>query len=291
VVVLVSVLCAPPNATTVLLTIHPHQQGTGCGFWGPMVLTLFSALGRLLTLIGDLATFLVGSSIGLTFVQYLQKVSLGGLMTILVLIPLMPVALKDVWHVQRTLPADLRPKPLERPILAACSLLVLATMIVLFMVGEWLPTQIVPPAVAIIGASLALLVVYGTRIEPIDNVLKDIDWKTLLFLLCMFCLVEAFTKTGVIQNLSLKFYAWFGVELSGRISVLLWSEVFGPAGQHSAGRRHDPDARYFVVGQLVPEERLWPGLHRLAGVIAAGVRGHDVRRDPGRQRHAHRRIC
>jgi len=40
----------------------------------------------------------------------------------------------------------------------------------------------------------ALLVVYGTKIEPIEKVLKDIDWKTLIFLLCMFCLVEAVTR-------------------------------------------------------------------------------------------------
>jgi Na+/H+ antiporter NhaD/arsenite permease-like protein len=43
------------------------------------------------------------------------------------------------------------------------SLLVLVTMVALFLFGESLPIGIVPPQVAIIGAALALLVVYGVR--------------------------------------------------------------------------------------------------------------------------------
>ena len=266
IVVLVSVLCAfLPNATTVILLapiIIRISKALDVDFVGPMVLTaILSNSAGLLTLIGDPATFLVGSSIGLTFVQYLQKVSLGGLLTILVLIPLMPVALKDVWDVQRSLPADLRPKPLARPVMAVFSLLVLIAMIILFMVGEQLPTHIVPPAVAIIGATLALLVIYGTKIEPIDKALKDIDWKTLLFLLCMFCLVEAFTKTGVIQGMSLKFYAWFGVEL-----LLVGIMVLLVVGLGSSLLANIPLVAamiimlkgYFVAAQLVPEEALGP---------------------------------
>ena len=75
-------------------------------------------------------------------------------------------------------------------------------MVLLFLFGDFLPVQIVPPSTAIIGCSLALLAVYSAKIEPIDKVLSDIDWKTLVFLACMFCLVEALTKTGVLHGLS-----------------------------------------------------------------------------------------
>jgi Na+/H+ antiporter NhaD/arsenite permease-like protein len=266
VVALVAVLCAfLPNATTVILLapiIVRISRELDVDFVGPMVVTaIISNSAGLLTLIGDPATFLVGSAIGLTFGQYLQKVSLGGLLTILVLVPLMPIVIKDVWHVQRTLPADLRPKPIARPVMCACSLLVLAAMIILFMFGENLPTHIVPPAVAIIGASLALLVIYGTKIEPIEKVLKDIDWKTLIFLLCMFCLVEAFNKTGVIQSLSLGFNKWFGVNL-----LLVAIMVLVVVGFGSSLLANIPLVAamilmikgYFVVAQLVPEEALGP---------------------------------
>jgi Na+/H+ antiporter NhaD/arsenite permease-like protein len=266
VVVLVSVLCAfLPNATTVILLapiIIRIAKEMDVDFVGPMVVTaIISNSAGLLTLIGDPATFLVGSSIGLTFGQYLQKVSLGGLLNILVLVPLLPVVMKDVWHVQRALPPHLKPKPLARPIMAALSLLVLAAMIILFMFGEDLPTHIVPPAVAIIGATLALLVVYGTKIERIENVLKDIDWKTLIFLLCMFCLVEAVNKTGVLQGLSLKFYAWFGVELLVVAIMVLVVVGFGSsllANIPLVAAMILMLKGYFVIAQLVPEEALGP---------------------------------
>lgn len=266
VVALVAVLCAfLPNATTVILLapiIIRITKELDVDFVGPMVVTaIISNSAGLLTLIGDPATFLVGSSIGLTFAQYLKRVSLGGLLNILVLVPLLPVVLKDVWHVQRVLPAHLQPKPLKRPIMAVFSLLVLAAMILLFMFGEYMPTHIVPPAVAIITASLALLVVYGAKIEPIERVLKDIDWKTLLFLLFMFCLVEAFTKTGVIQSLSLGFYKWFGVKL-----LLVAMMVLVVVGFGSSLLANIPLVAamiimlkgYFVAAELVPEEALGP---------------------------------
>ena len=266
VVALVAVLCAfLPNATTVILLapiIVRISRELDVDFVGPMVVTaIISNSAGLLTLIGDPATFLVGSSIGMTFGQYLQKVSLGGLFNILVLVPLLPVVMKDVWQVQRTLPAHLKPKPLARPVMAALSLLVLAAMIVLFVFGENLPTHIVPPAVAIIGATLALLVIYGTKIEPIEKVLKDIDWKTLIFLLCMFCLVEAFNKTGVIQSLSLGFNKWFGVNL-----LLVAIMVLVVVGFGSSLLANIPLVAamilmikgYLVVAQLVPEEALGP---------------------------------
>jgi Na+/H+ antiporter NhaD/arsenite permease-like protein len=266
VVALVSVLCAfLPNATTVILLapiIIRITKALDVDFAGPMVVTaIISNSAGLLTLIGDPATFMVGSSIGMTFGQYLQKVSLGGLLNLLVLVPLLPVVMKDVWHVQRTLPAHLKPKPLARPLMAALSLLVLAAMIVLFMFGEDLPTRIVPPAVAIIGATLALLVVYGAKIEPIEKVLKDIDWKTLIFLLCMFCLVEAFNKTSVIQSLSLRFLTWFGTDL-----LLVGIMVLVVVGLGSSLLANIPLVAamilmlkgYFVMAQLVPEEALGP---------------------------------
>jgi hypothetical protein len=51
-------------------------------------------------------------------------------------------------------------------------------MVVLFLIGEELPAKILPPAVSIIAATLALLVVYQAQVEPVDNVIHDIDWKT-----------------------------------------------------------------------------------------------------------------
>jgi Na+/H+ antiporter NhaD/arsenite permease-like protein len=112
-------------------------QALKIDFVGPLVLTaIISNSAGLLTLVGDPATFLVGSSIGMTFTQYLQRVSLGGLLAVLVLMPLMPRVMGEVWRIQRDVPVTFRLEPLEHPVFAVVLLLVLGVMMVLFLVGE-----------------------------------------------------------------------------------------------------------------------------------------------------------
>jgi Na+/H+ antiporter NhaD/arsenite permease-like protein len=265
-IILVAPVCAVlPNATTVILlapVIIRVALALEVDFVGPMVLAaIISNSAGLLTLVGDPATFLVGSSIGMTFGQYLQKVSLGGLISVLVLIPLMPWVMKDVWSVRRALPGDLKPIPPQRPVLAVLSLLVLAGMVLLFLFGDQLPKQILPPAVAIVAASAALLVTFGTRAEPVTKVLQDVDWRTLLFLICLFCLVQAFQKTGILQSLSQNFYLWFGTDLL-LIAIVLLAAV----GFLSSVLANIPVVAamllmvksYFVTASLVPELALDP---------------------------------
>ena len=104
---LVGPLCAVlPNATTVILLapiIIRVALALEVDFVGPMIVTaIISNSAGLLTLVGDPATFLVGSSIGMTFIQYLQKVSLGGLFSVLILAPILPWLMQDLWRVERT---------------------------------------------------------------------------------------------------------------------------------------------------------------------------------------------
>ena len=63
---------------------------------------------------------------------------------------------------------------------------------------------------AIVGASLALLIIYGVKVEPVDKVLKDVDWKTLLFLTCMFLMVEAIHENRHPAQPLPDMVAWFG---------------------------------------------------------------------------------
>ena len=265
-IALVAPICALlPNATTVILVapiIIRVAIALEVDIVGPMVLTaIVSNSAGMLTLVGDPATFLVGSSIGMTFTGYLHRASLGGLLAILVIIPVLPRVMPEVWRAQRELPADLRPQPLERPGLCAASLAVLGLMIAMFVFGEDLPARVVPPGVAIIAASLGLLVIYASKVESIDQVLRDVDWKTLIFLNCMFWLVEAVTRTGLIQTLSQQLYAWFGTNL---LSVALL--MLGGVALASSVLANTPVVAasillikgYLVTAQVVPENALGP---------------------------------
>jgi Na+/H+ antiporter NhaD/arsenite permease-like protein len=156
--------------------------------------------------------------------QYLQQVSLGGLLAVLAILPLLPRLMPQVWGTRVALAPAAPPPRIQRKAFVVLALAALAVMVVLFLLGEELPTRIVPPAVAIIGATLALLVIYGARVEPVDDVLRDVDWKTLVFLGAIFCLVQAFTKTGLLQGLSLQLYAWFGAQFT-LVALLLLAGI------------------------------------------------------------------
>ena len=119
-VLLVAPVCAfLPNATTVILlapVIIRVAQTLEVDFVGPMVLAaIISNSAGMLTLVGDPATFLVGSSIGLSFGQYLQKVSFGGLLAVLVILPLLPRLMPEVWGARCALPPEPVAARIERP--------------------------------------------------------------------------------------------------------------------------------------------------------------------------------
>jgi len=265
--VMVSVVCAIlPNATAVILLapiILRVCRELEVDFVGPMILTaLLSNAAGLLTLVGDPATFLVGQAIGLSFMAYLKKVSLGGVLAILTLIPLMPLLFPQIWRTRRTLPADLKPAAIQRPYFCLFSLLTLAAMVGLFLVGEYIPSPILPPAAAIIGASLALLAIHGAKVEPIENVLRDVDWKTIIFIFCMMCYVEEFTKTGILGGLARSMYVAFGDNL-----LLAGISLLGAIGLASGFLANIPVVAasvvmtkgYLVLLQMVPEEALGAG--------------------------------
>ncbi len=215
IVALVAPICALlPNATAVIL-VAPVIIGVcktlKVDFVGPLIITaIVSNAAGMLTLVGDPATFLVGSAIGLSFTEYLRMVSLGGLLAVLAVVPLLPFLLPTVWATRSTLPAARPRVVIERPAFLTLAMLVLLVMVLLFLFGESLPNHIVPPAVAIIGASLALLVVYGVHVEPVAEVIRDVDWKSLVFLAAIFTLVHAIIKTELLQSLSVQLYGWFG---------------------------------------------------------------------------------
>ena len=218
IVALVAPVCAfLPNATAVILVapiIVGVCQALKVDFVGPLIITaIVSNAAGMLTLVGDPATFLVGSAIGLSFVDYLRMVSLGGLLAVMAVVPLLPLLLPKIWATRMTLPHERPRVTIKQPTFLVLSLLVLVIMVILFLVGESLPNHIVPPAVAIIGAALALLVVYGARIEPVGEVIRDVDWKTIVFLAAIFTLVQAFIKTELLQGLSIQLYGWFGANV------------------------------------------------------------------------------
>jgi Na+/H+ antiporter NhaD/arsenite permease-like protein len=112
-----------------------------------------------------------------------------------------------------------------------------------------------------------LLLIYESKVEPVTKVLQDVDWRTLLFIIALFCMVEAFTKTGILQSMSQNLYTWFGTNL-----ILISLVILAVVGFSSSLLANIPVVAamllmvkgYLVTAEFVPEQALvaafvnWP---------------------------------
>ena len=207
IVAITTPICAVlPNATTVML-IAPMMpaiaQEIGVDLIPLLVLLVFTANSAgLLTLVGDPATFIVGDAINISFLDYLTRLSLGGALAIAAILLLLPVLFPNLWRFQLPSLAQLPHTSLYRPRILALGGGVMAMVLVLFVIGESLPSPLPPPAVALLGAALALLIAHHSKLDTVNNILRDIDWSTLIFFMSTFVLIGGLERTGVIAHLS-----------------------------------------------------------------------------------------
>jgi Na+/H+ antiporter NhaD/arsenite permease-like protein len=195
-----------PNATTVMLLaplIPPMAQEIGVDFVPLLILMVFVANSAgLLTLVGDPATYIVGDAINISFTDYLSRLSLGGVVAIATLLLMLPYLFPTIW--QMKLPnLDHLPHPvINHPRVLLLGSGIVAFVLIFFVIGESLPVPISPAAVALMGAALALLLAHHSKIDTVNHILRDVDWSTLLFFMCIFVLIGGLNKTGVIAGMS-----------------------------------------------------------------------------------------
>ena len=207
VIAITTPICAfLPNATTVMLLaplLPPIAQEVGVDFVPLLILMVFVANSAgLLTLVGDPATFLVGDAVNLSFNDYLLKLSFGGAIAVGVVLLIAPLLFSSIWN-KKLADLDTLPHPkINHPGVLLLDGLLTAGVLLFFIIGETLPTPISPAAVALLGASLALLLAHQSKIDTVNNILRDVDWSTLLFFMSTFVLIGGLEKTGVIESIS-----------------------------------------------------------------------------------------
>ncbi|BAY86919.1 hypothetical protein NIES267_64300 [Calothrix parasitica NIES-267] len=205
IIALTTPICAVlPNATTVMLLaplIPPIAKELSVNFVPLLILMVFVANSAgLLTSVGDPVTFLVSDAINLSFGDYLLRLSLVGVIAIAVVSLTLPVLFRKIW---RTKLDNLRyiPHPqIQHPEALTMGGLIFAFVLIFFVIGDYLPVPISPAAVALLGAALAMLVSHQSKIDTVNNILRDIDWSTLIFFMSTFVLIGGLEKTGVIHG-------------------------------------------------------------------------------------------
>ncbi len=200
-------ICAMlPNATTVMLLaplLPPMAEEIGVNFVPLLILMVFVANSAgLLTLVGDPATFIIGDAINISFADYLLRLSLGGAIAVGTVVVMLPWLFPRIWKLELT-NLDQLPRPqINHPRVLAVGGLIVAFVLTFFVVGESLPIPLSPATVALMGAALALLLSHHSKIDTVNHILRDVDWSTLIFFMCIFVLIGGLEKTGVIAGLS-----------------------------------------------------------------------------------------
>ena len=212
-------ICAVlPNATTVMLLaplIPPLAEEIGVNFVPLLILMVFVANSAgLITLVGDPATFIVGDAINMTFLEYLQKLTLGGIIAVASVAVVTPILFRNVWKTKFTHLEDLPHPQVNHPRMLALGALIMAFVLTFFVIGDSLPTPISPAAIALMGAALALLLAHHSKIDTVHNILRDVDWSTLIFFMSIFVLIGSLEKTGVVS------------QLSGLLALVLGKNIF-----------------------------------------------------------------
>jgi Na+/H+ antiporter NhaD/arsenite permease-like protein len=204
--------------------IPPLAQEIGVDFVPLLILLVFVANSSgLLTLVGDPATFIVGNSINMTFMDYVQTLSLGGAIAVLVIVATLPFLFKKIW---RTELPDLDTLPritINHPRMLLLGSGIVLLVLVFFVIGETLPVPVSPATVALLGAVLCLLLAHHSKIDSINHILRDVDWSTLLFFMSIFVLIGGLQKTGVVSSASSVLAFLLGKNIALGSIVLLFS--------------------------------------------------------------------
>nr|WP_228014573.1 SLC13 family permease [Fortiea sp. LEGE XX443] len=227
IVAIVTPICAVlPNATTVILLaplIPPMAEEIGINFVPLLILMVFIANSAgLLTLVGDPATFIVGDAINISFTDYLWQLSLGGVIAVITVIATLPFLFRKIWRTKLDNLEELPHPQINHPRVLIVGAVIIAFVLIFFVIGESLPIPISPAAVALLGAALALLLSHQSRIDTVNNILRDVDWSTLIFFMSIFVLIGGLEKTGVINSLSGIFAAILGKNIVLGSLVLLF---------------------------------------------------------------------
>jgi Na+/H+ antiporter NhaD/arsenite permease-like protein len=188
---------------------------------------LAANVGGLATMVGDPTNIIIGSSLGLTFNQFLQNTAPIALAAIAVNGVLLYLKNRNFLH--RDAMRRHRQKPVfdmrspseavkDRGLLRV-SLVSLVLAVGFLVVHTFLG---VSAALATLLPAFLILVYESSRSNEVQHVLARIDWQIFFFFGGLFILVAALGKTGVLSMLGSEMIQVSGGNLALSVSLVLW---------------------------------------------------------------------
>ena len=183
---------------------------------------LASNVGGIATLIGTPNNILIGSYAGLGFNDFLRDLTPGVLLAQVALTLYVLYIFRREYKSTEGTDSEVLLQRLkdnaqitDPDVLRKAGAVFIGTMI-LFVLGERL--NMVPAVTAMIGAAATLLVVRA----DVDEVLRVVDWNTLLFFMGLFMIVGAVQEVGLISIIASGIHGLVGENLTAAILVTIW---------------------------------------------------------------------
>jgi Na+/H+ antiporter NhaD/arsenite permease-like protein len=184
---------------------------------------LASNIGGISTLIGTPTNILIGSYADIGFADFLINLTPGVVLAQTALTLYVLVVFRRQY---REVSGGLSPAMLDRlrengritrPKTLAKAGTVFVLMLLLFIFGEQI--HLVPAVTAILGAAVMLLVVD----TDIQEMLKVVDWTTLVFFIALFMVIGALQEVGLISLIAAGIKQLVGENLNLALLVIVWS--------------------------------------------------------------------
>lgn len=223
------------NVTTVLLTVPVTFSITSKlkvdvkPFL--MAQIMASNIGGTATLIGDPPNIMIGSAVGLSFVDFLLNLAPVIVVIFAVTVFILEAVYGKKLHTTPELQAqvmELDPKKqiADGALLRKC-LFVLALTMSLFVLHGALGLE--SATAAMFGAGLLLLLTFTRDEERIAKVLSKIEWTAIFFFSGLFILVGALVETGVIKMLAEEAMAITEGSVNATAILIIWMSAIASA--------------------------------------------------------------
>ncbi|WP_407398539.1 ArsB/NhaD family transporter [Anaerovibrio sp.] len=223
------------NVTTVLLTVPVTFSITSQLKVDvkPFLIAqiLASNIGGTATLVGDPPNIMIGSAVGLSFLDFIIHLTIPAIVIFIVTVFLLEMIYGKSLHTTPELQAQVMKlnaakQISNKPLMKKC-LIVLALTMSLFVAHSALGLESATAALS--GAGLLLLITFTRDEEMIAKVLSKVEWTAIFFFAGLFILVGGLVETGVIKWLAEEGIKITHGSVEGTAILILWMSAIASA--------------------------------------------------------------
>lgn len=195
----------------------------------PFIITEITSanIGGTSTMIGNPPNIIIGTSLHLSFMEFVFNVGPIVLVSFLVNLGLFYIFYKNIFRNRKQIAAEVREinpaSAITDPYLFRVGSIIFAVVILFLAIHNILGLSVA--FIGILGASLVLLL--GG--EKMPEVIERVDWHTLIFFACLFIMVGGLEKTGVLESIA----RWTGSVSGGNLIIaafiILWFSAVSSA--------------------------------------------------------------